>query len=170
LIRSRFDRSRYNLAGAGIVIALLAYAYYAQYIQGYTPCPLCIFQRVALFPLGIVFALAGIHSPEGKASRVYAVLGVLAALLGAFTSGWHVYVQYTPNPPACLASLEIVMQANPFFDALVRVFQNAGDCTEIDWSFLGLSMPIWVFVWFAILGALAAYANWRTLGSRPVFK
>ena len=55
------------------------------------------------------------------------------------------------------------MQANPFFDALVRVFQNAGDCTEIDWSFLGLSMPIWVFLWFVALGALAVLANWKKL-------
>ena len=144
-------------------MGLLAYAYYAQYIQGYTPCPLCIFQRVALFPVAAVFVVAGIHNPTGRASRIYAGLGVLTAALGAFTSGWHVYVQYTPDPPACLASLEVVMQANPFFDALVRVFQNAGDCTEIDWSFLGLSMPIWVFLWFVALGALAVFANWKKL-------
>ena len=167
MIRSRFDRCRWNLAGAGICVALLAYAYYAQYIQGYAPCPLCIFQRVELFPLVAVFVFAGIHNPKGWGSRVYAGLGFVAAGLGVFTAGWHVYVQYTPNPPACLASLEIVMQANPFFDALVRVFQNAGDCTEIDWSFLGLSMPFWVTVWFVALGALAVYANWKKLGSDP---
>jgi len=163
LIRTRFDRARWNLLGAGICSGLLAYAYYAQYIQGFTPCPLCIFQRVALFPVAAVFVLAGIHNPASWGSRVYAGLGVLAAGLGAFTSGWHVYVQYTPNPPECLASLERVMQANPFFDALVRVFQNAGDCTEIDWSFLGLSMPTWVFAWFVALGGLAVYANWKKL-------
>lgn len=163
MIHSRLDRCRWNLLGAGIVVGLLAYAYYAQYIMGYAPCPLCIFQRVALFPVAAVFVVAGIHNPVGNRARIYAVLGVLAAALGAFTAGWHVYVQYTPNPPACLASLEVVMQANPFFDALVRVFQNAGDCTEIDWSFLGLSMPTWVFAWFVILGALAAVTNWKKL-------
>jgi disulfide bond formation protein DsbB len=167
LILSRFDRCRWNLLGAGICMGLLAYAYYAQYIQGYNPCPLCIFQRVALFPLAAVFVVAGIHNPTGATSRIYSGLGILAALLGAFTSGWHVYVQYTPNPPACLASLEVVMQANPFFDALVRVFQNAGDCTQIDWSFLGLSMPIWVLLWFIALGALAGLANWKKLADDP---
>ena len=163
MIRSRFDRSRWNLLGVGCCVGLLAYAYYAQYIQGFTPCPLCIFQRVELFPLAAVFVLAGIHNPSGWGSRVYAVLGVAAAALGAFTAGWHVYVQYTPDPPACLASLEIVLQANPFFDALVRVFQNAGDCAEIDWSFLGLSMPIWVLFWYVGLGALAFTVNWKRL-------
>lgn len=167
MIRSRFDRARWNLLGAGICSGLLAYAYYAQYIQGYAPCPLCIFQRVALFPVSAVFVLAGIHNPEGWGSRVYASLGVLFAGLGAFTSGWHVYVQYAPGNRACLASLERVMEANPFFDALVRVFQNSGDCADIDWAFLGLSMPIWVFVSFVALGGIAAHANWRKLGSDP---
>ena len=163
MIRSRFDRCRWNLLGAGICVALLGYAYYAQYIQGFNPCPLCIFQRVALFPVAGVFVLAGIHNPHGVGSKVYAVLGVITAALGAFTSGWHVYVQYADNPPACLASLEVVMQNNSFFDALLRVFQNSGDCTQIDWSFLGLSMPTWVLFWFVALGALSVYANWSKL-------
>ena len=163
MIRSRLDRARWNLAGAGIVISLLAYAYYAQYILGYMPCPLCVFQRVAMFPVGIVFVLAGIHNPAGIGSRVYAGLGVLTAGLGAFTSGWHVWVQYAPGTRNCLASLDVVMQANPFFDALVRVFQNSGDCAEIDWSFLGLSMPVWVLFWFLVLGTVAVLANWRRI-------
>jgi disulfide bond formation protein DsbB len=167
LIRSRFDRARWNLLGAGICSGLLAYAYYAQYIQGYMPCPLCVLQRVALFPVAAVFVLAGIHNPEGWGSRVYAGLGILTAGLGAFTSGWHVYVQYVPGNRACLASLERVLEANPFFDALVRVFQNSGDCANIDWSFLGLSMPFWVLVSFITLGALAFYANWKKLGPNP---
>ena len=167
MIRSRFDRCRWNLLGVGIVTGLLSYAYYAQYIKGYNPCPLCIFQRVELFPVAAVFVLAGLHNPSGWGSRVYAVLGVMAASLGAFTAGWHVYVQYVPGDRACLASLEIVMQANPFFDALLRVFQNSGDCAEIDWSFLGLSMPVWVLFWYIALGALAVVANWKNLGSEP---
>ena len=150
-----------------LCVALFGTALYMQHVMGLEPCPLCIFQRVALFPVAAVFVVAGIHNPAGTKSRIYAGLGVLAASLGAFTSGWPVYGQYTPNPPACLASLEVVMQANPFFDALVRVFQNAGDCTEIDWSFLGLSMPIWVFGWFVILGALAVFANWKKLAADP---
>lgn len=169
MIRSRFDRCRWNLLGAGICVALLAYAYYAQYIQGYNPCPLCIFQRVELFPVAGVFVLAGLHNPHGLGSRVYAVLGVLAAALGAFTSGWHIFVQYADSPPACLGSLEIVLQNNSFFDALLRVFQNSGDCAQVDWSFLGLSMPTWVLLWFIVLGALSVYANWRKIGSDSLF-
>ena len=43
------------------------------------------------------------------------------------------------------------------------VFTGSGECHDINWSFLGLSMPAWVFVWFAALGFLAIAANWSRL-------
>jgi disulfide bond formation protein DsbB len=165
LIRTRADRRRFNFAGVGIVIALLGYAYFAQYVQGYEPCPLCWFQRYAMALVGAVFLIAGLHAPRGVGARVYAVLGVLAALLGAGISGWHVYVQYIPNPPACSAPFEILWQSNDFFVFLQKVFLQAGDCANIDWSFLWLSMPTWVLLWFLALAGLAVYANWRNLVS-----
>jgi disulfide bond formation protein DsbB len=163
LINSRAQRRWFNFAGVGIVVGLLGYAFFAQYVQGYNPCPLCWFQRFALLPVAAVFLVAGLHAPAGWGARVYAVLGVVTAALGAFTAGWHIYVQYTPNPPACLGDLAIVFEYNPFFEAIQRVFENAGDCTEIDWSFLGLSMPTWVLLWFLALGVLAVHNNWKRL-------
>jgi len=163
LIRSRAQRRWLNLAGVGIVCLLMGYAYFAQYVQGYNPCPLCWFQRFEMVALAAVLLVAGLHAPAGWGARVYAVLAVLVAGVGAFTSGWHVYVQYTPNPPACLGDLAIVFEYNPFFEAVQRVFENAGDCTDIDWSFLGLSMPAWVFLWFVALGAYSVVINWRRI-------
>ncbi|MEE8094611.1 MAG: disulfide bond formation protein B, partial [Gammaproteobacteria bacterium] len=46
------------------------------------------------------------------------------------------------------------------FEALKKVFTGSGECAEINWSFLGLSMPAWALVWFVILGGLAVFANW----------
>lgn len=155
------SRRQMNLAGAGIVIALLGYAWFSELVQGYKPCPLCWFQRFEMMALGAVFLLAGLHAPAGWFARVYAGLAVIVAGAGAFTAGWHIYVQYAPNPPACLGDLGIVFEYNPFFEAVQRVFANAGDCTEIDWSFLGLSMPTWVLLWFLALAALAIRANWK---------
>jgi disulfide bond formation protein DsbB len=166
LIRSQSDRRRFNFAGVAIVIALLGYAYFAQYVQGYEPCPLCWFQRYAMVLVGAVFLIAGLHAPRGSGARVYAVLGALSALLGAAIAGWHVYIQYTPNPPACSAPFEILWQnRDSVFAFLERVFLEAGDCADIDWSFLWLSMPTWVLLWFLALGGLAVCANWRNLVS-----
>jgi disulfide bond formation protein DsbB len=116
-----------------------------------------------MMPLGAVFLVAGLHAPAGRGARVYAVLATLFAAVGAFTSGWHVYVQYAPNPPNCLGNLSVVFEFNPFFEAVKKVFANAGECTDIDWSFLGLSMPTWVCLWFLALGTLAVTANWKRL-------
>jgi disulfide bond formation protein DsbB len=43
------------------------------------------------------------------------------------------------------------------------VFTGSGECAEVNWTFLGLSMPAWVLVWFVALGALAMAANWKPL-------
>ena len=164
MIETRRQRRWWNFAGAGIVFGLLGYAYFAQYVQGYLPCPLCWFQRFAMLPVAAVFLVAGLHAPRGAGARVYAVLGALAGLVGAAIAGWHVYIQYTPNPPACLAPLDVLWGArDSTFAFLGKVFLEAGECAEIDWSFLGLSMPSWVFLWFLALGGLAVYANLKRL-------
>jgi len=164
LIGTRAERRWFNLAGVGIVFALLGYAYFAQYVQGYEPCPLCWFQRYAMLPVAAVFLVAGLHAPRGLGARVYAVLGALAGLLGASISGWHIYIQYTPNPPACSAPFEILWSnRDSVFRFVEGVFLEAGDCADIDWSFLGLSMPTWVLIWFLALAGLAVAANWKRL-------
>jgi disulfide bond formation protein DsbB len=115
-------------------------------------------------PVAAVFLIAGLHAPRGAGARVYAVLGALAGLLGAAIAGWHIYIQYTPNPPACSAPFEILWQnRNSVFAFFEQVFLEAGECAEIDWSFLGLSMPSWVLIWFLALGGLAVAANWKRL-------
>jgi len=162
LIFSRSGRRWANLAGVGIVAGLLGYAYFAQYVQGYEPCPLCWFQRYAMVLIAAVFLIAGLHAPRGLGARGYAVLGALAAALGAAISGWHIYIQYAPNPPRCSAPFEILWSNRDSVTAFIeQVFLEAGDCADIDWSFLGLSMPTWVLIWFVILGALAVAANWK---------
>ena len=164
MIDSRARRRLFNLAGVAIVCGLLGYAFFAQYVQGYVPCPLCWFQRFAMLPVAAVFLIAGLHAPRGLGARVYAVLGALAAVLGASISAWHIYIQYTPNPPACTAPFEILWRnRDGLYAFLQRVFLEAGDCAEIDWSFLGLSMPTWVLIWFLALGGLAVVANWKRL-------
>jgi len=57
------------------------------------------------------------------------------------------------------------MDAFPLLDALELVFTGSGECAEVNWSFLGLSMPGWTFIWYVLLGALAIAANWRRIGA-----
>ena len=69
-----------NLLGFAACAALLGYAYYAQFVLHLEPCPLCIFQRVGMLALGLVFLIAAAHDPVGWGRRVYAGLLGVAAL------------------------------------------------------------------------------------------
>lgn len=144
----------------------MAYALYTEYGPLHLdPCPLCIFQRVAMIALGVVFAIAALHAPLGLAARVYAVLGGLVAATGLSISSWHVHVQNLPadQVPACGPGLDYMLQAFPPIDVLKMVFTGSGECHTINWSFLGLSMPFWVGIWFVCLGVLIVAANWARL-------
>ena len=166
MISTRSQRRWLNLAGFAAVVGLMAYALFAQYVQHYEACPLCIFQRVAIIAVGLVLLVAGLHSPRGIGARVYAVLGVLTAAIGAGISSWHVYLQITPNPPACGPGLDYLLDAFGWLGGIRMVFTGSGECADINWAFLGLSMPAWVLIWFVILGTLAIVANWKRLDSR----
>ena len=139
----------------------MGYALYAQHVQGLEPCPLCIFQRIAMITLGVVFAAAALHAPRSS-GRFYGVLGLLVAATGLGISAWHVRLQNLPadQVPSCGPGLEYMWGAFPLQDFFKMVFTGSGECATVDWRFLGLSMPAWVAVWFVALGVLVVAANW----------
>jgi disulfide bond formation protein DsbB len=165
VIETRQGRRWLNAAGVGIVVALMGYALYAEHIQGLEACPLCILQRMAMIVLGLVFTVAALHAPRGLGARAYAVLGVLVALVGMGISGWHVRLQNLPpaEVPACGPGYDYIMSTFGWLEGLSMIFTASGECAEVNWAFLGLSMPAWVFLWFIALGALAVVANWSRL-------
>ena len=61
-----------NSLGFLACAALLGYAYYAQYVMHLEPCPLCIFQRVGIFVVGMAFALAAAIDPVSWGRKLYA--------------------------------------------------------------------------------------------------
>jgi disulfide bond formation protein DsbB len=95
---------------------------------------------------------------------VYAGLAGLVALYGAGVAGWHVRLQNLPadEVPACGPDLSYMLNNFPLSDVLTMVFTGSGDCAEVDWSFLGLSMPAWVLLFMVALGAAAVWNNLRT--------
>jgi disulfide bond formation protein DsbB len=169
VIATRGARRWLNAAGAVTVVGLMAYALYSQHVLLLDPCPLCILQRMAMIALGAVFAVAALHAPRGVGARVYGVLGAAAAITGMGIAGWHVRLQNLPPgaaPPACGAPFDTIIDINGWFGGLAVIFSGSGECATVDWTFLGLSMPAWVFVWFIALGVLAIAANWSRLSSR----
>jgi protein dithiol:quinone oxidoreductase len=152
-----------NLVAALVCFAMVGFALYSQYYLGYEPCPLCIFERLAITGLGIAFLLAVIPG-EGRLlwHRVFALLIGAVALAGVGISGRHVYIQHLPpdKVPVCGATLEYMREVFPLADVIRKVLTGSGECAKIDWTFLGLSMPEWVLIWALLLGGAGVALNW----------
>lgn len=163
MISSRSQRRAWNALGVAIVLGLMGYALYTEYGPLHLdPCPLCIFQRIGMTALGVVFLAAALHAPRGAGARVYGVLGAVVAAAGASVSAWHVHVQHLPpeKVPSCGPGLAYLWDTFPLSDVLNMVFNGSGECHEVNWQFLGLAMPTWVLIWFVALGVLSVAANW----------
>lgn len=152
------------LLGFMACFGVLAYALYTQYYGGLAPCPLCTFQRGAFMLLAGVFLIGALHAPRsGRGRGVYGVFALFAAAVGIGVAGRHVWLQHLPpeRVPACGPDLSFMMEAFPLADVLRKVFTGSGECAEVDWTFLGLSMPEWSLIWFAGLSLWALYAGFR---------
>ena len=146
---------------------MMGYALYAQYQLFLDPCPLCIFQRIAVIGMGIAFLFLAAHDPNpGRARRVYLGLFGLSTLFGIAVAGRHVWLQNLPpdKVPSCGPGLGYMLDNFPLGDALKMVFTGSGECASIDWSLLGLSMPAWVLIAIVCLGAAGFWNNLRKPG------
>jgi len=152
-----------NLAGFAACAGLMAYALFAQYALELAPCPLCVFQRVAVIALGLVFLLAAVHDPARVGGIIYAGFVIVVAGAGIGVAGRHVWLQNLPpdQVPACGPGLDFMMDAFPFVEVLEMVLSGSGECAEVSWSLLGLSMPAWVVICLVALGGGGAWLNAR---------
>jgi disulfide bond formation protein DsbB len=156
--------SFYRLShSAGFIICtlLIAIALYLEHVQGLEPCPLCIIQRVVLAIVGLVCLVGAIHDPRSWGRRVYGATLLLIAGLGAAVAGRHLWLQHLPagQAPECGPGLEYILENFPPLQALEMVLEGSGECAEVLWTFLGLSIPAWtlvVFVGFILFGLLWA--------------
>ncbi|HET7921706.1 MAG TPA: disulfide bond formation protein B [Gammaproteobacteria bacterium] len=157
-----------NLAGFVICVLLMAYAWYSQFHDHLEPCPLCIFQRIGVIAVGIVFLIAFLHHPRALGARIYGVLLLIASAAGGAVSIRHIYVQHLPPElaPPCGPGLAYLFKVLPLNKFIVKAFTGTADCSIVTWRFLGLTMPEWVLIWFVILGVGGLVLNWYWAKSR----
>jgi disulfide bond formation protein DsbB len=140
-----------NFAIAAGCAAAMGFAFYLQYSLYLEPCPLCMTQRIFVCLVGILAVVAVIHNPGRGGIRGYSVAGMVASLVGGGFSVRHVWLQQLPEDlvPACGPSLQYMLETLPLNDTLNAMLSGDGNCAEVVWSFLGLSIPAWTLVVFA---------------------
>lgn len=149
--------------GFAACAALIATALYFQYVMYLDPCPLCILQRVAVIALGVIFLVGALHDPRRFGRRVYATLALLTAGIGAAIAGRHVWLENLPEDqvPACGPGLDYMLENFPLMRALEMVLRGSGECAEVAWRFLGLSIPGWTLVAFIGFAAMSLFLFFR---------
>ncbi len=148
------------LIAAGCVF-LMAVALYMEHQMQLEPCPLCVFQRVAVIATGLIAFIAAVHNPAEKGIRIYGALTGIAAVTGAVLSGRQLWLQSLPEDevPACGPGLEYLMDVFTPMEVFEMVFAGDGTCAEVVWTdpVIGLSIPGWTMVGFVGLIAFGLF-------------
>ena len=133
-----------------ICVALLAFGLYLEHFKGLDACPLCIFQRIAYILIALVAFIAFIHNPRNLILVIYKSLTIIIALSGALIAGRQVWLQHLPPElvPECGPGLDYMLNVFPFADAIKMVLAGSGECAEVKWRFLSISIPEWSLIFF----------------------
>ena len=131
--------------------SLMGFSLFLQHVQGLEPCPLCVSQRIAVVLLGVTTLFAGLHNPDGKGFKRYGGLVALWGVTGMALASRQIWIQHLPpeKVPTCMPGLEYLVDILPFTDLVTVMLAGTGDCAQVQWTFLGLSIPGWTLLTFA---------------------
>ncbi|AUM12539.1 disulfide bond formation protein B [Ketobacter alkanivorans] len=146
-----------NALGVLGAITSISFAYfYLQKHLGLEACPLCLIDRGIVIAIGFFFLLALLHNPAKIGQRLYSACALIFSGLGIAVCWRHLWLQNLPKDqiPECSPGLDYMLETFPIGETLRTIFNSAGECAEIQWSFMGLSIPaqtMLVFIGFAVL-------------------
>jgi len=149
-----------NLAGFTVcVLAMLFAVFYLQGVLYLAPCPLCVVDRALISAMAIIFLLAAIHNPGRKGQCIYAAMNLLLVVSALLVALRHVWLQHLPadQVPECGAGLSFMLDVLPLWEVVGKVFTGSGECAEIQWQFLGMSIPEQTVLLFTGLLCLVVY-------------
>jgi len=148
--------------------AMVIYALYVQHFDFIEPCPLCVLQRIAFMWIGAVALLAAIHNPGVTGRLIYGTGLIIGGTAGISIAGRHLWLQSLPadQVPDCGMGLNYMLETMPLKDVLSQLFYGSGECAEVHWTFLGLSMPGWTFIWYLAFTAGTIIVLWKSHSAR----
>ena len=167
MLSGLFDAPRRLLALVAVAcMASLAFGLYLQHVVGLEPCPMCIVQRYALVLVALVAGLSAAFSNR-RSLLAGSTLLVVVSGFGAFVAARQSFLQwYPPEISACGRDFYGMIETFPLKRAIPMIFKGSGDCTKIDWTFLGASIANWSFVCFTSMGLVMVLLTIRQLRQR----
>ncbi len=109
---------------------------------------MCVVQRYALFAVAIIAGLVALSARKGV-HLSGGLLLLLTAGFGAFVAARQSWLQwYPPEVASCGRDFYGMIETFPLQRAIPMIFKGGGDCTKVDWTFLGGSIANWSFLFF----------------------
>jgi len=133
--------------------AMVGGAQFMEHVIGLDPCPLCLMQRLWTMLAGAC-VLAGLaHNPRLLA---YPVIATVCTVVGAAFSIRQLWLQSLPADavPACGPDMAYMIDAFPVSEILKAMTWGTGNCAEVTWSLLGISIAGWALLGFIALAAV----------------
>ncbi|MEM8843801.1 MAG: disulfide bond formation protein B [Pseudomonadota bacterium] len=155
-----------NLFIVLIIIASLIFAvYYLEGVLYLEPCPLCMVDRGILVVIGAVCLIAIAHNPKGLMLWVYSAIASLFSLIGIGVAARHIWLQGLPPDlvPECGPDLSYMLDVFPLSDVIKKIFTGSGQCAEVSWTFLGLTIPQQTLILFIALLIMVVIAHIQQL-------
>ncbi len=136
---------------------------YMEHVMLLSPCGLCITQRVFVILCGLVCLASGIHNPSAHGQKLYAFAAAAMCIFGSYFAGRQIWLQHLPEDqvPACGPGLTYLYENFPFIEVLNFLLKGDGNCAEVQFRFLGLSIPEMSMVAFVILFSTCMYMAFR---------
>lgn len=154
----------FNLAGFIACFILIASALVMQHVFLLEPCPLCIFQRVSFMAAGALFLAGAVFNPAcSRMKAAISGLNLLALATGIGLALRHIWLQNLPpsEVPSCGPGLDYMLEVLPFTSVISQVLSGSGECAEVAWTFLGLSIPWWTLFAYLALAVLVVLGHRR---------
>lgn len=126
-------------------------ALFFQYGLELKPCILCIYQRLAIWAIFFAGLIGSVYYQHIWARLIAYLTWAVGAIWGGIIALEHYEAETNSNP--FFASCEFVPNFPswaPLHDWLPLLFAAEGDCSNLDWQFLGFSMPQVMMLTFAL--------------------
>ena len=135
--------TKVNLLGASLSFIMIGAALLIQLIYELEPCPLCITQRIIFIVIGFIFVFFLLLKHNFITRIAHLLMLATASITGIVFSGRHIMIQekWITVPAECGIDLNYMFENFPLTQAMNLLFKGTGDCSNIDWNFIGITLP-----------------------------
>lgn len=118
------------------------------------PCHMCVFQRYLYLIIGILALFGAIFAKiSRKTIPIFSLVILGVSALGMYTAGTQSWKQFYPPADAICqfgddSIYTYIVQNSPLTKVYPLLFEGVGDCYEVGWTFLKLSIANWSFIAF----------------------